>query len=61
MLKQRGRSIEMMIDEQRIRRHDRPVLVADASRIRAAFGWHPATTLRDGLAQLLKEVEAMPA
>jgi UDP-glucose 4-epimerase len=48
-----GRTIDVVSDEQRRRRHDRGELVADSRLLRATTGWEPRWVLRETLADLL--------
>lgn len=54
-LVQRSRvPVEVGLDPERLRPHDTPVLVGDASRLRAATGWTPAITFDRMLDDLLE-------
>jgi UDP-glucose 4-epimerase len=48
-----GAQIDVVQDERRVRRVDRPLLVADPSRTAAVTGWTASTDFRDGLLELL--------
>ena len=45
--------IEVHVDPARVRPVDQPLLVADASKLRAATGWAPAVTMEQTLADML--------
>lgn len=45
--------IEVHVDPARVRPVDQPLLVADASKLRAATGWAPAFTMEQTLADML--------
>jgi GDP-4-dehydro-6-deoxy-D-mannose reductase len=54
-LVQRSRvPVEVSLDPERLRPHDTPVLVGDASRLRAATGWTPAIAFDRMLDDLLE-------
>ncbi len=48
------RPVEVRIDPARIRPVDQPLLVADASKLRAATGWKPLYTIEQTLADMLE-------
>jgi GDP-4-dehydro-6-deoxy-D-mannose reductase len=50
--------IEVFIDPARVRPVDQPLLVADASKLRAATGWAPAFTIEQTLADMLDDWRA---
>ena len=56
--------IEVCVDSERLRPHDTPVIVGDASRLRAATGWSPLIpferTVDDLLAYWRNRVTAQP-
>jgi UDP-glucose 4-epimerase len=54
-----GRGIEIEVDERRLRTQDRAELVADSHLLRETTGWQPARSLRETLAELLTEDEAV--
>ncbi|HEY2157226.1 MAG TPA: GDP-mannose 4,6-dehydratase [Isosphaeraceae bacterium] len=45
--------IEVFVDPARVRPVDQPLLVADASKLRAATGWEPAFTIEQTLGDML--------
>ena len=49
------RPIEVRVDPARVRPVDQPLLVADASKLRAATGWEPAYTIEQTLADMLED------
>jgi UDP-glucose 4-epimerase len=53
------RRIEIEVDERRLRAQDRAELVAEPRLLRETTGWQPARPLRETLAQLLTEPEAL--
>lgn len=54
-LAERSRAtVQISVDPERFRPHDRPVLVGDASRLRAATGWEPAIPFDRTLDDLLE-------
>jgi UDP-glucose 4-epimerase len=50
-----GRTVTVHVDPSRVRAFDTPVLRADVSRIRAAFGWTPRFDLRTALRDTWEE------
>jgi UDP-glucose 4-epimerase len=54
-----GRGIEIEVDERRLRAQDRAELVADSHLLRETTGWQPARSLRETMAELLTESEAV--
>lgn len=50
-----GEKIEIEVDPARVRKVDRPHLVADISRLKAAIDWKPLVSLEAGLREILKE------
>ena len=52
VLKIRGREIKPVVAADRVRRVDRPHLVADTSRIQTETGWQPQYDLARGLQTL---------
>jgi UDP-glucose 4-epimerase len=54
-----GHPIEVTIDPQRQRPHDRPELVADASLLCETTGWKPARSLQETLAELVSGGESV--
>jgi GDP-4-dehydro-6-deoxy-D-mannose reductase len=62
-----GVPIEVYVDPARVRPVDQPLLVADASKLRAATGWEPLFSIEATLADMLEDwrtalrsVEAKP-
>jgi GDP-4-dehydro-6-deoxy-D-mannose reductase len=55
-----GADLELLTDPALSRPVDVPVLVGDASRLRAATGWEPAVPLDDTLAAVLEEARMDP-
>jgi GDP-4-dehydro-6-deoxy-D-mannose reductase len=49
------RPIDVRVDPARVRPVDQPLLVADASKLRAATGWEPAYTIEQTLADMLED------
>lgn len=49
-----GRDVRLSTDATRIRKADRPSLVANSARARDLLGWGPTTTLEDGLMATLE-------
>ena len=49
-----GRPVEVHVDPARVRPVDQPLLVADASKLRAATGWEPRFTIEQTLADMLQ-------
>ena len=49
------RPVEVRVDPARVRPVDQPLLVADASKLRAATGWEPAYTIEQTLADMLED------
>lgn len=47
--------VEVFVDPARVRPVDQPLLVADASKLRAATGWEPAFTIEQTLADMLDD------
>jgi GDP-4-dehydro-6-deoxy-D-mannose reductase len=45
--------VRIEVDPERLRPHDKPVLVGDASRLRAATGWEPQVPFEQTLRDLL--------
>ncbi len=45
--------VEVHVDPARVRPVDQPLLVADASKLRAATGWEPALSIEQTLADML--------
>jgi GDP-4-dehydro-6-deoxy-D-mannose reductase len=45
--------VEVFVDPARVRPVDQPLLVADASKLRAATGWEPAFTIEQTLVDML--------
>jgi GDP-4-dehydro-6-deoxy-D-mannose reductase len=45
--------VEVFVDPARVRPVDQPLLVADASKLRAATGWEPTFTIEQTLADML--------
>jgi GDP-4-dehydro-6-deoxy-D-mannose reductase len=43
----------MRVDPARVRPVDQPLLVADASKLRAAVGWKPRLTIEQTLSDML--------
>ena len=52
-----GGSIEIQVEERRLRARDRAELVADSERLHELTGWHPVYSLRETLSELLAEPE----
>ena len=50
--------VEVFVDPARVRPVDQPLLVADASKLRAATGWEPAYSIEQTLADMLDEWRA---
>lgn len=50
-----GVPIEVHVDPARVRPVDQPLLVADASKLRAATGWEPAFSIEATLADMLND------
>ena len=50
--------VEVFVDPARVRPVDQPLLVADASKFRAATGWEPAFTIEQTLADMLDDWRA---
>lgn len=48
-----NRELSVVHDQSRLRRHDRPVLVADPSKLGAVLRWWPATPLDEGLRKVI--------
>ena len=48
------RPVEVRIDPARVRPVDQPLLVADASKLRAATGWEPLHRIEQTLADMLE-------
>ncbi len=48
------RPVEVRIDPTRVRPVDQPLLIADASKLRAATGWEPLYTIEQTLADMLE-------
>jgi GDP-4-dehydro-6-deoxy-D-mannose reductase len=46
--------IEIHVDSSRVRPVDQPMLVADASKLRAAVGWEPRYSIQQTLADMLE-------
>ncbi len=53
-----GVPIEVYVDPARVRPVDQPLLVADASKLRAATGWEPAFSIEQTLAAMLDDWRA---
>ncbi len=47
--------IEVFVDPARVRPVDQPLLVADASKLRAATGWEPLHSIESTLADMLED------
>jgi GDP-4-dehydro-6-deoxy-D-mannose reductase len=47
--------IEVFVDPARVRPVDQPLLVADASKLRAATGWEPLYSIEMTLADMLDD------
>ncbi len=47
--------VEVLVDPARVRPVDQPLLVADASKLRAATGWEPSFTIEQTLADMLDD------
>jgi GDP-4-dehydro-6-deoxy-D-mannose reductase len=56
-----NRPIEVRIDPARVRPVDQPLLVADATKLRAATGWEPAHAIEQTLADMLESSRTMIA
>jgi len=56
-----SRPIEVRVDPARFRKVDLPLLVADASRLRAAVGWEPLIPIERTLADMLADARARVA
>jgi GDP-4-dehydro-6-deoxy-D-mannose reductase len=50
-----GVPVDVFIDPARVRPVDQPLLVADASKLRAATGWEPAFSIEQTLADMLDD------
>ena len=50
-----GAPIEVRVDPARVRPVDQPLLVADASKLRAATGWEPRFSIEATLADMLDD------
>jgi GDP-4-dehydro-6-deoxy-D-mannose reductase len=50
--------VEVFIDPARVRPVDQPLLVADASKLRAATGWEPTYSIEQTLADMLDDWRA---
>lgn len=50
-----GEKIEVEIDPARVRKVDRPHLVADIGKLKAAIAWAPRVSLENGLKEILRE------
>jgi UDP-glucose 4-epimerase len=55
-----GRSIEVEVEQRKLRAQDRAELVADATLLRETTGWRPTRSLRETLAELLTAAEGQP-
>ena len=55
------RAIPVRVDSARVRPVDQPLLVADASKLRAAVGWEPRYTIEQTLADMLEFSRTMVA
>jgi GDP-4-dehydro-6-deoxy-D-mannose reductase len=53
--------IEIHVDPARVRPVDQPLLVADASKLRAAVGWAPRYTIQETLEDMLEFSRRPPA
>ena len=53
-----GVPIEVYVDPARVRPVDQPLLVADASKLRAATGWEPRFSIEATLADMLEDWRA---
>jgi UDP-glucose 4-epimerase len=49
-----GRDVKVVVDRQRVRADDRPVLLSDCRLAHSELDWHAQTHLEDGLAATLK-------
>lgn len=56
-----GRDLIVRLDQRRVRRLDRRVLVARTDKIRAVLPWWPRTSLDDGLAQMIGAIKDVGA
>lgn len=54
MSKRLGRPLTIKVDQARLRHVDRPLLVADISKIGAELGWKPSTPLEDTVDRLIE-------
>jgi UDP-glucose 4-epimerase len=50
-----GEAIEIEVDPARVRKVDRPHLVADIRKLKAAIDWKPLVSLENGIREILKE------
>jgi len=53
--------VEVRVDPARVRPIDQPLLVADASKLRAATGWEPALSIEQTLADMLDYWRGRPS
>jgi GDP-4-dehydro-6-deoxy-D-mannose reductase len=51
---QATRTVPVRVDPARVRPVDQPLLIADASKLRAAVGWEPRYTIEQTLADMLE-------
>jgi GDP-4-dehydro-6-deoxy-D-mannose reductase len=56
-----NRPVEVCIDPARVRPVDQPLLVADATKLRAATGWEPHYTIEQTLVDMLASYRTMIA
>lgn len=54
------RPVEIHVDPERVRPVDQPLLIADASKLRAATGWAPRIPIEQTLADMLEEFRTRP-
>lgn len=55
-----NRELTVVRDRLRLRRHDRPVLVADPTKLRTMLRWWPAPPLDEGLRRVISTQDASP-
>lgn len=55
-----GGEFDIRSRRELVRSVDRPVLIADSSKISKQFGWRPKYSLREGLGELLKHDGILP-
>jgi GDP-4-dehydro-6-deoxy-D-mannose reductase len=52
--------IEVHVDPSKVRPLDQPILIADATKLRAAAGWEPRYSIQETLADMLEWFRGSP-